>query len=1470
MGIGFVGFGVKRGDLAKFRLNEGSFPVRLFYCVLLFLAYGALTSSVLAQAPAILNRVSTVYSFKDADGYSPYGRVILGSDSFLYGTTMYGGSNGRGTVYKISPSGALTTLGSLSGDAWGGLVQGQNGDFYGTTAYGGGFGSVYKITPGGVTSILFNFNNSNGAYPYGVLWQGIDGDFYGTTSKGGASDKGTIFKITPTGTLSTLYVFSQAGSGSPSRDLIQTADGNFYGTTIDGGSGGNGTVFKLTTGGALTTLCSFTTGHGARPQAGVVLGADGNFYGTTYAGGSNDCGTVFKVTPAGVLTTLCSFTGSNGKWPYAGLLRGDDGNFYGVTWAGGSSDKGTVFRVTPNGVLTTIHSFTGSNGANPYATLTLGGDGNIYGTTAYSGSTFNGNGTVFKVVPLFTKAYAQTAFSYQIVATNFAASYAATGLPAGLSINAQTGLISGTPTALGTYNATISATNVDGTGTASFVIVVASAPPMPVITSQLNATAAYGSPFNYQIVATSYPTSYAVDGLPSGLVVDSQTGLISGTPTVSGPFTVTLRALNARGEGSASLVITIAIPPDAPAITSGSITTATFGAPFQYQIEANNRPVGYGASGLPGGLSVNTQTGVIGGTPTATGTFLVSLSASNTGGTGTADLEITVVPPSPPEFANGLSVTATQSAPFSYQLEASNYPTRYMASGLPSGLSLNTYTGLISGEPTVAGSFNVSISASNVSGTGTSSIAISVVLPSAPTITSSVSATAISGVTFSYQIAATHYPTSYAASGLPAGLGIDTTTGLISGTPTAAGTFNISLSAVNPGGTGTGALSLVVSLPSAPTIIYPFSTLHSFTGIFGIPYSSLIQGRDGNFYGTTSYGGSYGKGGVFKLSLTGELTALCSFNGTNGNNPQTNLVEHANGNFYGTTSSGGANNYGTVFQVTPNGTLTTLVSFNQANGASPDGSLVLGRDGSFYGTTSGGGAYNKGTVYRITQAGVLTVLRSFSGGDGIAPVSGLTQGSDGNFYGVTFYGGSYNSGSIFKIAPGGTFTGLFSFTGNPGYHPHGKLVQGRDGNFYGTTADGGISGRGTTYKMTPSGTVTTLHSFVDPEGSGPYGGMIQARDGNFYGITIGGTNNSGTLYKMTPSGAVTTLHAFKGSDGSSPVGEMLEASDGNLYGTTSTGGSAGKGAVYKLTASTLTATQGSAFSYQITATGNPTSYSASGLPTGLTVDTTTGLISGTPLISGTFSVVIRATNSGGSGVGVITMEVAPGAPVIMGSIELTAVKGSPFISQILATGSPSRYAASSLPPGLNVNTASGVISGTPTVTGNFSMVVSATNTGGTALAKVGLTVQNTLFAFRTNAGLPGDGSEDIHAPAGDGVPNLFKYAFNMIGSGKGQATSLDIANNQAVGNSGSAGLPSMDVDTSGKLSVVFVRRKAATSPGVNYVVEFCDDLSTNSWVINALATESVTDIDSTVERVTVTDSLNTAPKRFVRVRVVAP
>jgi uncharacterized repeat protein (TIGR03803 family) len=389
--------------------------------------------------------VSYLFSFGSmaGSGGQPNGPLLQASDGNFYGTTAVGSGNicdglqaFCGVLFKMTPAGAETVLYNFGASATDGyrpsapLIQTSDGNFYGTTAEGGTFagGTVFKMTPAGVETVLYSFGASlsDGTVPAALI-QGQDGNFYGTTAQGGANNCasipgtgnncGTVFKITPAGVETVLYSFGGSATDGfePLAPLVQASDGNFYGTTSSGGVYGGGTVFRITPGGAETVLYSFGASpsngsppQGFIPQGALIQASDGSLYGTTAEGGSVSscqygCGTVFRITLDGTESVLYSFAGysaSDGYGPAPFLIQGSDGNFYGTTRSGGAFGgdlNGTAFRITPSGVETVLYSFgpLNTNPSDPAAGVIQGSDGAFYGVTI-EGNTA-GSGTVFKL-----------------------------------------------------------------------------------------------------------------------------------------------------------------------------------------------------------------------------------------------------------------------------------------------------------------------------------------------------------------------------------------------------------------------------------------------------------------------------------------------------------------------------------------------------------------------------------------------------------------------------------------------------------------------------------------------------------------------------------------------------------------------------------------------------------------------------------------------------------------------------------------------------------------------------------------------------------------------------------------------------------------------------------------------------------------------------------------------------------------
>ncbi len=392
-----------------------------FARISLILSVCVLTATV--SAGQIL---STLASFGGSNGEEPLASLVQGTDGNFYGTTEIGGNiscnspNGCGTVFRVTPGGALTTLyrfclksGCPDGDTVvSGLVLGIDGNFYGATNEGGAHsgGTVFKITPEGKLTTLYNFcalpGCADGEFPYATLIQASNGDFYGTTYYGGANGPydGTIFKITSSGKFSTIYSFCSlsecADGGEPLGGLVLGIDGNLYGTAHGSGASVYGTVFKLSSTGKLSTLHSFNFTDGQDPTAALVQASNGKFYGSTFSGGiqiddcQGGCGSLFSITPAGSFATLDTLNWSNGFEPYAAMIQATDGKLYGTTASG--LGLGTIFNMTLGGALNTLYIFNGElNGFSPYGGLTQATNGIFYGTTAGDG--FTSDGTVYSL-----------------------------------------------------------------------------------------------------------------------------------------------------------------------------------------------------------------------------------------------------------------------------------------------------------------------------------------------------------------------------------------------------------------------------------------------------------------------------------------------------------------------------------------------------------------------------------------------------------------------------------------------------------------------------------------------------------------------------------------------------------------------------------------------------------------------------------------------------------------------------------------------------------------------------------------------------------------------------------------------------------------------------------------------------------------------------------------------------------------
>ena len=720
---------------------------------------------------------------------------------------------------------AVTILDSFNGANGAiptGLIQGSDGNFYGTTATGGGNGAgcVYQVTPQGVVTILHKFGDgtvpNDGAMPTAGLIEASDGNFYGTTSRGGSASMGTVYSITSTGTVTILHSFGDGSvahdGATPHSSLVQGADHNLYGTTSQGGSAGNGTIFSMTLLGSETILHSFgdgtISGDGSSPEVGLTPDGQGNFYGTTFAGGTGNVGTVFVMNAQKQVSILYSFTcpadfsfssgatptfmgGPGGFSPNSRLTLGLDGDFYGTTAASGYG-FGALYKITPQGQETVLHYF--GDGTLPLDgrsflplvenvenVLSLDASGNFYGTTAFGGAA--GLGTLYEMT-----AAGQVSILHSfganisdgilplsgVVVTGDGTLYGTTGAGGVVGLN-PTGQSSGATTALTLANTL----NLSGT---------------------LNLNAG-----NLLLMDSANPLLYG--GNPGSINIASGTVTISsiGASAVPPHF------------GTIFEVV-----PDLPEITSPLRLFGAIGADISYQVVATQSPTGYAAANLPAGLTIDPSSGLISGTPMSGGTTNATLTVTNAAGSTSATLVITIL--APPVITSVLSEFGTTGATFGYQIAATGSPLSYAATGLPAGLNVDPITGIIFGTPTTAGTYPVSISATNGAGTDTETLNL-VISSTAPTLSQE------------YVLIHNFDDGSISGEGDFPGALIPGPNSTFYGVTTQGGT-NGSGTVFNLSARGQG------------------TVLSALGGADGWAPQGLVLGPDGNYYGTTQNGGS--------------------------------------------------------------------------------------------------------------------------------------------------------------------------------------------------------------------------------------------------------------------------------------------------------------------------------------------------------------------------------------------------------------------------------------------------------------------------------------------------------------------------------------------------------------------------------------------------------------------------------------
>jgi uncharacterized repeat protein (TIGR03803 family) len=962
--------------------------------------------------------LSTLALFNGANGANSGAGLIMDGSGNLYGTTENGGTNGDGTAFEVAKdSGTLTTLASFNGTdgarPHAALIMDSSGNLYGTTAGGGasGLGTVFELAHGsGTLTALASFNGNNGQYPEAALVMDSSGNLYGTAELGGANGDGTVFELARgSGTLTTLASFNGTDGADPETALIMDSSGNLYGSTFDGGPTWNpgagvnayGSMFELAQGsGTITTLASFNGTNGWGEDSPLIMDSSGNLYGTTESGGAYENGNVFKLAKGThTIANLASFNGGNGSVPEGGLTMDSSGNLYGTTLAGGASGLGTVFELAHgSGTLTALASFNASDGVYPESGLIIDSSGNFYGTTLEGADgtqdVRDGDGTIFELLPhtpalnWITPAAITYGTALSSTQLNASAADSVTGA-------AVAGTFVYTPPAGTILQGGFQSLSVTFTPTATTDC-------SPITTS----VALFVDPATPVLTWNPAPIPY---GTPlSSTQLDATATNPNNRSAVSGTFAYTPPAGTILPRGSNILNVTFT-PADTTDYTTAkaSVTLAVTPSYSVYDLAFNGNNGAHPLAGLlmdsSGNLYGTTSSGGAKGDGTvfelAKGASTFTTLATFNGSDGS-------------DPAGGLVMDASGNLYGTAELGgASSDGTVFeLAKGSSMLTTLASFSGSNGRDP--AGGLLIDISG-NLYGTteygGTNGDGS--VFELAKRSTTITTLTSFNGTNGYIPVAGLIMDSSGNLYGTTSEGGLD----FVSPPPTQPSSWD---------GSGT-----IFELPKGSGYI---DTLASFyrTGAYN-PVAGLTMDSSGNLYGTTANGGDSGHGLVFEMGFPKKsghgagsrtLAALASFNGTNGQYPESALIMDSSGNLYGTTEYGGANGDGTVFEVgAGSGLITTMVSFGGSDGALPVAGLLMDSSGNFYGTTTGGGASGLGTVFELPGAATSRSTANFIKSDT------TTQGNWINTYGTVGYN-VINSGSSYPASLTVTPSNELSYT----------------------------------------------------------------------------------------------------------------------------------------------------------------------------------------------------------------------------------------------------------------------------------------------------------------------------------------------------------------------------------------------------------------------------------------------------------
>lgn len=1113
--------------------------------------------------------------------------------------------------------------------------------------------------------------------------------------------------------IAVFFIFGLLYSLSASASYVSNVS---YGTQTGTASPGTGTTVTYTI--TLSEGWWFTTSSdnikltwsGGTPT-GVTWSFTSSTEVITNASSTNPKFTPSSNSPA-TITFNVTTSGSTPAGTYPFTIKITDNNGGGGPW----SSSG--LNLTVNTAVPTI-SYTGS----PY--------------TYYTGS------TISSLTPTVTNSPT----SYSI----------SPALPAGLSFDTTTGIISGTPTGSSSSTIyTVTASNASGSANTTINITV------------LAPTISYtGSPYTYTTgiaisnltpAVTGSPANYSIGtALPSGLSFSTTTGVISGTPTATSTATTYTITANYSGGVTASTTISITVNPPAPVISyTGSPFVYNTGTAISSLTPNNSGGAATSWSispGLPTGLSFSTTTGVISGTPTAiSAQTTYTITATNAGGTGSTTIKITVNPPAPvisysPSTNVYVELTAIPSlTPTNTGGAATSWS---ISPGLPLGLSFNTSTGVISGTPLIVSLMTAyTITATNAGGSSSTTVNLEIDLLG-PTIVytpNNNTYTVAQAITTWTPTVLTGTPTSYSISpGLPAGLSFNTSNGVITGTPTATSpTTTYTVTASNAGGSSNTTITIKVVNPPAPVISYSPS---SNSYITGIAISTWTPTNTGGTVASWSISGALPVGLSFNTStgaITGTPTAITSsttytVTATNaGGSGSTNITITVNPPAPVISYSPSSNTYvlGTAISAwTPTNTGGAATSWSISPGL-PTGLLFNTSTGVISGTPT----------FLVMTPITYTVTATNAGGSGSTtitisvypPAPVISYSPSAQIY--------TQNVAISTWSPTNTGGAATSWSVSPGL-PTGLSFNTSTGVITGTpTGTAAIASYTVTATNVTGSSTATITITVNP----PAPNVSYSPATNTFTVgqaiaawtpaNIGGTATNWSIGPALPAGLSfnTLTGQITGTPTAVSATTTYSISADNNGGTSTTYVTITcvnpTPPAISYSPSTNTYISGNAIAtWSPTNTGGAaTSWSISGtLPAGLSFDTTTGNITGTPTTTTATTIyTVTATNAGGSSTANITVAINPGLPVISYSPSTNNYSVGATIPTLTPTntgGTASSWSISApLPAGLSFNTSTGVISGTPTANAaTKTYTITASNATGSANATVTITVNST-------------------------------------------------------------------------------------------------------------------------------------------------